>query len=448
MESDKKILLTTAFINSRDDLYDWVSTNIKWRNRFSRKREISFALRFLRENLPGIEIMEYPTWDAYTKKLEEGWDVVGISFYLNETERVKQMVDYARKHSSAELWGGNYGVLTDGMDERFDKVFHGYAEEKVGDILGVKIDIVKHPPLVNTISFNDFKIALFGTLFTTRGCTHKCKFCQTPIFDPRSHIIPFDSIEEVLKHYKANGINNVAIFDENFGLVPKHAREVAAMLKKYDFTWGCMARADFVAKHVDDWKAGGGKFVAAGVGVESFNEEVLRDVKKRLDADKILASIKKIKSHGVGILAYYMIGFPIETKESIKTDLKRLATFKNEVNQVTIITPLPKTPLWYELDEKYGIFEKDYEKFDTKHLTWHHPTIGKQEMENLLDWGLGMVNPRRRVFRLLHTYFETKAKESGVNVVGKFLKNVNRYNNGKTTDKVQSATGAEVQSEV
>jgi len=447
MEGDKRILLTTAFINSRNDLYDWVSTNIKWRNRLQRRREISFALRFLRENLPGIEIMEYPTWDAYQKKLGEGWDVVGFSFYLNEVERIKQMVDYTRKHSNAELWGGNYGVLTDGMDERFDRVFHGYAEKQVAEIMGYKIDTIKHPPLINTIGFNNFKIARFGTLFTTRGCTHKCKFCQTPIFDPRSHIIPLESIEEVLLYYKANNINNIAIFDENFGLVPKHAREVAALLKKHDFTWGCMARADFVAKHVDDWKADGGKFVAAGVGVESFNEEVLRDVKKRLDAEKILESIRKIKSCGAGILAYYMIGFPIETRESIKTDLKRLASMKNEVNQVTIITPLPKTPLWYELDEKYGIFEKNYEKFDTKHLTWHHPTIGKKEMEGLLDWGLRTVNPRRRVFRLLHRYFDVKARESGVRVVGKFLKNLHYYNNGKTTGEYRSSIGTEVQSE-
>jgi radical SAM superfamily enzyme YgiQ (UPF0313 family) len=428
MASDKKILLTTAFINDAGDLFDWVGTNIKWNNRLSRRREISYALRFIRENIPGIEIMEYPTWDSYVKKLEEGWDVVGFSFYLNEVERIKKMVDFTRDAGVGELWGGNYGVLTDGMEKKFDRVFYGYAEEEIAKLIGYKLETIKHPPLINSIAFKSVQLAKFGTIFTTRGCTHKCKFCQTPVFDNRSNIIPIESIETVLKYYKHHGINNIGIFDENFGLNPRHANEVADLLKRYDFTWACMARADFVARNADNWLKNGGKFAAAGVGVESFNQKILKDVKKRIDYGKLMNSLNKIKSRGIGILSYYIIGFPNETKETIKQDMEKLAKMKNEMNQVTILTPLPKTPLWYELDSEYGIFEKDYSLYDTNHLVWNHPNIKKDEMEKLHDWALRKVNPRRGFFRILFKYFERKASDRGPRIISKFVTNIYRFN--------------------
>ena len=321
-----------------------------------------------------------------------------------------------------ELWGGNYGVLTDGMEKKFDRVFYGYSEHEIAKLINYKLETVKHPPLINSIAFKSFKLARFGTIFTTRGCTHKCKFCQTPVFDPRAKIVTIESIEATLKYYKQHNINNIGIFDENFGLVPRHANEVAALLKRYNFTWACMARADFVARNVDTWLKDGGRFVAAGVGIESFNSEILAEQKKRIDAKKLDASIKKIKSRGIGILGYYIIGFPNETKESIKSDLKKLAAMKNEMNQVTIVTPLPKTPLWYELEEKYGIFEKDYSLYDTKHLVWHHPTIKKDELEQLLDWGLRLVNPRSSSWRILFKYLEFKAHDGGPVIIPKFFK--------------------------
>ena len=45
------------------------------------------GLRFLKQNVPEIEIPELPTVAEYRRTLARGWDVVGISFYLDETPR-------------------------------------------------------------------------------------------------------------------------------------------------------------------------------------------------------------------------------------------------------------------------------------------------------------------------------------------------------------------------
>jgi len=49
--------------------------------------------------------------------------------------------------------------------------------------------------------------------------------------------------------------------------------------------------------------------------------------------------------------------------------------------------PHPRTQLWYELDSDYGIFEKDWAKFDTKYLVWRHPQCPPGSLESLLKEG-------------------------------------------------------------
>lgn len=424
MTSDKRILITTSCINNKNDYYDWVGTNIPWKLRFSRPRKVSYALRFIKQNLPEVEILEYPTWEEYKKTLEMDWDVVGLSFYINDVDKIKRMVHMAREVNVPELWGGNYGVLTDGMEKLFDKIFIGYAEHEIANYLNKKIQNIIHPPIINILEFGPFNITRFGVLFTTRGCTHSCKFCQTPEFQPTSEVLDLTSLEKVIRYYKDVGIKIVGIFDENFGLHRKHAEKVVEILNKYKMYWACMARADYVAKQVKTWKRNGGRFIGAGVGIESFNEKVLADMNKKFDPKKILADLKTIKENNIGILGYYIIGFENETEDSIKKSLQKLKSLTIDVNQITIVTPLPKTKLWNELDSTYGIFEKDYTKFDTKHLVWHHPKLTKERLEQLLHWGLSHNNPRRNLFRMMFRFHRLLHDSEGFRAFGIFPKSI------------------------
>jgi hypothetical protein len=58
---------------------------------------------------------------------------------------------------------------------------------------------------------------------------------------------------------------------------------------------------------------------------------------------------------------------------------------KLDVTQITIVTPHPQTEMWRELDSGFGIFEKDWAKYDTKHLVWNHPNGKPGVLEALLE---------------------------------------------------------------
>jgi len=57
-----KILFTPSYVEK--GYYDYLFENSRRRFfRFSWPRQISFGLRFIKQNIPSIEILEYPTWE-------------------------------------------------------------------------------------------------------------------------------------------------------------------------------------------------------------------------------------------------------------------------------------------------------------------------------------------------------------------------------------------------
>lgn len=409
-----KVLFSTVY-QGKNDYYDYFGSNSKNPFRFGIKRRISSGLRFLKRNIPFIEILEYPTLEEYMKKIKKGWDIVGFSFFIDDIPRILEMVDIARKYQIKEIWAGNYGALTEGINKYFDKIFIGYAESAVGNTLGIKVERIRHPVLPVFLELGPINIRYkpFGVLYTTRGCPMGCSFCQTPFFCPHPHAIPLSSIEEVLEKYKRMGIKEVVILDENFGIIKKQAEGVVELLKKYGFLWSVMTRADFFLQNIEEWDKA--NLVSIGIGIENLSPLILEKIKKKEPVEIIEECIRKAHERNIAVLGYYIIGFPEEKTQTVLQGIHKLATFNVDYMQVTILTPLPRTPLWYEIDEKYGIFEKDLSKFDTKHLVWKHPYISPSDARKLLFYGFKLLNSPfnylKSIKRLSSRYLSIKKRK-------------------------------------
>ena len=391
----KRILFTTSVRRGRH--YDYLETNSRRRLfRYSWPRTCSYGLRFLKQNLPEIEILEFPTWREYAKEIRKGdYDIVGFSFYINDVPDVLKMVEFARKSGVKEIWGGNYGVLTPGVEEHFDRIFTGYCEAEVAKELGKRIKRIKHPPLVQYIGSSlGPKICIMGLIFTSRGCNLSCKLCQTPSFSPEVSTIDIRSLKEVLGFYRRNDVMHIGIEEENFGLSRQHSRKAIDEIQSIGFNWGGMFRADILQRNLDDWIGKG--MVAAYVGVENLNQRNLDDVDKREDARDILNLLRELKKNRIYTGIFYMIGFENETRKSIMRDMKTIRRLGVDVTQVCVVTPLPRTPLWNHIEENYGISDYDWAHYDTKHLVWNHPNIKPAEMSRILNDCYKIAQPRIR----------------------------------------------------
>ncbi len=403
-----RILLTT--VPSDSGVYDYfrenAPENFRWRFRMPRK--ISFGLRFLRQNVPQVEILEYPTHNEYRAALKRGWDVVGFSFYIEESGRILEMAEEAHRAGVRHLWAGNYGALTPALQGSFDAVFGGYSEAAVARALGKNVSTVVHPPLVSQFRLPGGWPMPVGILFTTRGCSFQCTFCQTTAFAPKPVAITLEAIERVLRFYVEHGIRDVLILDENFGNIPEHAEAVIDLLARYKVRWLVQSRVDLFLRNLDTWiKAG---MEGALFGIESFHQDVLKQIHKGEKVEAVMELAARLNRAGKYAQGYYIIGFPSETPASIAEDLKQLATLELDVTQITIVTPHPRTQLWGEIDTKYGIFEKDWAKFDTKHLVWSHPNCVPGSLEALLSTGFKLCYGKRWLRRTARKFLASRVR--------------------------------------
>ena len=196
----KRILFTTAV----GKIPDYYETIIRWKFFKPTLPVPSFGLKFLKANIPEIEILEYPDWDTFKKELKKGIDILGISFFMSEAPVVKRMIEYARSSGVKQIWGGNYGILCDDIKSLFDRAFVGYAENQVSKaIAGKEVLLIKHPTLISVSiikkPFFPYKTR-WGYIFTSRGCNVGCSVCQTPCFAPQISSIPMKSIEAILEY--------------------------------------------------------------------------------------------------------------------------------------------------------------------------------------------------------------------------------------------------------
>lgn len=399
LKTDPKILLTTVYRRRPDDYYDYWGENALTRFRPSALRKLSGGLRFLKQNIPQLEILEYPLWPEYLSRLKEGWDVVGYSFYLNEIPEILEMADAARRAGIKELWAGNYGALTPGIDCYFDRIFLGPSEHKIASLLGYNLERVRHPPLVGVLRLGPFwtHYRKAAALFTSRSCPYKCTFCQTPAFSPTPERIPIESIEEVLQYISSIGCRHVVILDENFGMFLDHADRVFELLGRYRMYAAVMIRADRLLKRLDSWVKNG--LEAAFIGVENLAQPILDGVEKRLEVEVVKEAVERLHRYHCYVLGYYMIGFPEETEDSIRDGIESLAGYGIDFHQVCVVTPLPRTQLWDEIEKRYGIFEKDWHRYDLKHLVWNHPHIRPERMRELLNWAFRRLNRPSTYFK-------------------------------------------------
>ena len=404
-----QILLTT--VCREPDLYDYyrenAPQNLRWR--FHMPRRISFGLRFLRQNIPELKILEYPTRAEYSEALKQGWDVVGFSFYLDESNRILRMAEEAHRAGVRQLWAGNYGALTPALQPNFDEVFTGYSEEAVAERLGKKIDHIQHPPLIVRFHLPGGWALPVGILFTARGCSFQCTFCQTTVFAPRPKPILLEALERVIRFYVSKGVRYVLILDENFGNLPSHAEAVIDLLARYQVHWLVQSRADLFLRHFDHWVAQG--MEGALFGIESFHQDLLKQIRKGEKAELAGELAKRLNREGLYAHGYYIIGFPTETPDSIREDLHTLASLELDVTQITIVTPHPRTQLWSELESQYGIFERDWSRYDTKHLVWEHPHCAPGVLESLLEEGFRLCYDGRWLPRILRKFISRRVDQ-------------------------------------
>lgn len=184
----------------------------------------------------------------------------------------------------------------------------------------------------------------------SRGCPYYCTFCSVPKINGRKFRkrSPEGTIEELRYARKEYVFRDFEFLDDNLTLDVEHAKRVCEALIKADLGVGWYAnngiRADRLDKELAHlMKRAGCKGVA--IGVESADDDVLKNIKKGETVDQLRQGILTLKEAGITVGGHFIVGLPGDTLEKVEKSIK----FKDEVGldyaYFNQLVPYPGTEL-------------------------------------------------------------------------------------------------------
>ncbi len=217
------------------------------------------------------------------------------------------------------------------------------------------------------------------SLFTSRGCPFKCTFCGNHLHMGRKW--RWHSVDYLLRHMQhlieTYGIRHFHIEDDNVTLRPERFEQLldGILERGWNMTWDTPngVRPDRLTPQLlKKARATGCTYLV--MGVESGNQEVLDTiVKKNLKLDRVVESVVTVHRVGLDLHAFYIVGFPGETRRQIEETFAlahRLLSRWGVVPHLGLVRPLPGTEL-FEISSKMGFLTEPV-----------NPDIGQVRGEN------------------------------------------------------------------
>lgn len=244
------------------------------------------------------------------------------------------------------------------------------------------------------------KVTPYMAMVTSRNCPFHCIYCVPSSLtfareieykkehDGRKPPVGFRSVENVVEEIDqlaAQGYKAIGFMDDNFIVTEKRLKGIGEALLRHGIAWGCQARVDAITDNVAAMlRKYGCQYV--DLGVESFNDDILRYIKKGITEEQIHRAIALLKEHGVPVKLNILIGTsPLETKETIKDTLRKAKALKVDQVMFNIVSPFPATE-FYDLAKENGWIEGgEYVPTDVqRNSILSYPNLSSKDMERLL----------------------------------------------------------------
>lgn len=318
--------------------------------------------------------------DEYNQKIpfEIYYDLVVITVNTANAPHCYNISKLFRNKGSKVAFGGPHAtLLPEEAKEHCDVIIIGEAEESWPKFLEEFYygNYKNEYKCLNTPSLNGIPIPrrdlikgrFFnkGAVFATRGCPYSCDYCNLKqIYEDSFRKRP---IKEVIEDIKSIKSRFFVFWDDNFFGDIEYAKELLKELSKLNKKWAAQVTLE---RCKDDEllrlakKAGCIYFF---VGLESFSKNTLISVNKGINnVDKYKELINCVHKHGICVQAGIIFGFDTDTKEVFKTTLDMCNYLGIDGVTVSILTPLPRTPLYYQLSSEGRLLTQDWSYYNGK----------------------------------------------------------------------------------
>jgi len=392
-----------------------------------RKKEEAFLFRLGFLNLPYVAAVTPPEVEvrivdeAYEKiNFDEKVDLVGITAQTPVAPRAYQIAEEFRRRGVPVVMGGVHAsVLPEEALGHVDAVVIGEAEATWPQLLEdlrhgrlqkiyrahgwVGGDAIPPPrrELLNHRLYFPLKL-----LETTRGCPHRCDFCQVSRFfgnryrtRPLTEIAreletmfgpgpvmppwakkPLSAISKDLPYFLKRRL--LYIIDNNVVSDRKFTIELLSLIKGYDLLWWghapfSIADDDKLLKLFADSGC-----IAVNIGFESLSPINLKRMKKGFNKpSQYTEAIRKIHGYGLGIMGTFIVGLDDDDPGVFQRTIDFI--FENQLDWALafILTPYPGTESFERLEGAGRILHRDWEKYDSLNTVYKPLLMSAEELE-------------------------------------------------------------------
>jgi radical SAM superfamily enzyme YgiQ (UPF0313 family) len=301
----------------------------------------------------------------------EAFDIVGLTGMTVQRDRMREILIALRQRGVFTIVGGPWiSVAEDWYDGLVDVIFIGEAEETWPRFLdewgrgehqaryeqAEKTDMAKvPPPRYDLVPFHKYAM---GCVQTSRGCPFQCEFCDIiVIFGRRPRVKrPEQVVAEIEAQWRL-GAHVIFLVDDNFIGNKKAAKailsEIIAWQRRRGYPLAFFTEASLDLAEDDELlrlMADAG-MVAVFIGIESPDEEALRETKKfqNLRGD-LVSRVHKVQAAGMEVYAGMIVGFDHDDPTVFRRQYEFLREARIVAAMTGMLSAIPKTPLYTRLE--------------------------------------------------------------------------------------------------
>lgn len=333
----------------------------------------------LRESFSDLEIVVNDLSGIRQEDWNIGYaDFYGITVYIVSIPVIKDIMKICKMknpkskiiiggaHPSAVPYSKDFQMadyIVVGFGESIIKsiiFFNRYMTEKVFE---GKFDKF-YFPAYDLVDLNSYKRTVGDlkcvSMITSRGCPFTCVFCGLSHFHNLNgtHFMDVGDIEKQLFIIREKfGMKALNIQDDIFTLKKERLFEILNIMKRFKplFKFRCLGRAGNDTEEMYEKMAEAG-CVQIAWGIESGSQYLLDRMNKKATVQDNFNVIKWAKKYGITSRAFFIMGFPGETRETIEETKRFILEAEPDQYSVSNFIPYPGTDV-AKNPEKYGIIQ-------------------------------------------------------------------------------------------
>jgi radical SAM superfamily enzyme YgiQ (UPF0313 family) len=303
----------------------------------------------------------------------ERFDIVGLTGMTVQRDRMREILEELRARGIFTVVGGPWvTVVEEWFAGLFDVLFVGEAEETWPRFLAErargggarryeqsgKTDMTRVPaPRFDLLKMRHYA---FGSVQFSRGCPFQCEFCDIiVVFGRKPRLKTAAQIIAELEALRVERVSIAFIVDDNLIGNKRAAKELLRAViawqrtNGFPLTFVTEASLDLADDEELMRLMTEANIAAVFVGIESANEESLRETRKLQNLRRggtMVDKVRRIQDSGMEVWAGMILGFDSDDAGVFAAQRRFLAEARISTAMVGMLSAIPKTPLYERLE--------------------------------------------------------------------------------------------------